>query len=456
MPPSPPAVARADNRIVAIIGGGAAGTLAALHLFRASGGHLRPRVIEPRAALGEGIAYSTRDPRHLLNVRAGNLAAFADDPGGFVGHVAAHAGPSATQEPLAQRYLPRRDYAGYLRATLDGLAGGDDVHLQDEAVDVEAADDGFVVRLRSGQHLAARAVVLATGNTPRRPVASVAGVVSGWDYDAVAALDPGRDVAIIGSGLSMVDAVLTLSAGGHRGRIDVLSRHGLLPLPHHGTGGAAGDVDALLPLGVRARMRALRDVAAARARDGQPWQWTMDQLRPHGRALWQSLPNAEQERFLRHAVRYWDIHRHRVAPDVAVALDALLARGQLRVHAGRVRAVETTQTGLALRYLPRGSDTETVLHAAALVDCTGIEARIQAIPGTLLATLAARGVVRPGAHGLGVEVDADGAVVSAAGHVIPGLLAIGTPRLGAEWETTAIPELRLQAEALARRLTGAG
>lgn len=433
---------------IAIIGGGAAGVLVASQLLRAGHGRLRPRVIEPRERLGEGIAYATRQPAHLLNVRAGNMAAFPDEPGGFAGFAERRAGAGAS---LAQRYLPRAWYADYLRDTLARFAEPGSLHVRDTAVDIEG-DGPYRVRLRSGEALAADAVVIATGNAPRAPLASLPGVVGAWDHDAIAATPADADVAIVGSGLSMVDAAVTLDEHGHRGRIDVYSRHGLLPLAHHAVGGPHDGGAPLPGAGVRARLREFRAEAAALQARGEPWQWVMDHLRPHGRALWQGLAPAEQARFLRHAVRYWDIHRHRIAPEIAERLDALLDSGRLRVHAARVLGVEASRGGLLLRYRRRGEDVESVQRIDRLVDATGIETRLHAMPGSLLATLAARGRVAPGPHGLGIAVGADGAVHAADGRPVPGWFAIGTPRLGTEWETTAIPDLRVQAAAIAQGL----
>ncbi|HEY0310245.1 MAG TPA: FAD/NAD(P)-binding protein, partial [Luteimonas sp.] len=147
-------------REIAVIGGGAAGVLVASQLLRAGDGRLRPRVIEPRERLGEGIAYATRQPEHLLNVRAGNMAAFPDEPDGFTDFAARRTG--AADSP-AQRYLPRAWYADYLRDTLARFADPGSLHVRDAVVDIEG-DGPFRVRLRSGQVLAADAVVIATGN----------------------------------------------------------------------------------------------------------------------------------------------------------------------------------------------------------------------------------------------------------------------------------------------------
>src|SRR5690606_37202768 len=208
----------------------------------------------------------------------------------------------------------------------------------------ERLDDGFRVHLANGSSASARRVVLAIGNASR-PLPGYLQhpgmrLVEAWDYAAVQGIDPDASVCILGSGLSMVDAALSLAACGHRGPTHVLSRHGLMPLPHARTGPQHGTgVDDLLPLGIRERWRVLRSRIDAAVASGEPWQWSFDRLRRHGQVLWQSLDDSQRRRFLRHAVRYWDIHRHRIAPEVAATLDALRASGQLQVTAGRLQSI---------------------------------------------------------------------------------------------------------------------
>ncbi|MGQ4660647.1 FAD/NAD(P)-binding protein [Lysobacter sp. F6437] len=304
---------------VAIIGGGAAGVLAAIHLLRASDGRVRLCIIEPRALPGEGAAYSTRDPAHLLNVPAGGMSAFGDDPGHFVRYLQSAAiTPMADGDDVARTYVPRLEYGGYLRATLGEFATPGSAHLRDTAVDITGSRP-YAIRLASGRTLHAAAVVMATGNFPRslaatRSCTHAAAIDNAWDYTAIAAIPPDADVCIIGAGLSMADAVASLAGHGHRGRITVLSRHGLMPLAHAEGRGPPTEVDDLLALGVRERLHAIRARARSGMRDGKPWQWTMDGLRPHGQRLWRSLDDVGQRRFLRHVQRYWDIHRHRIAP----------------------------------------------------------------------------------------------------------------------------------------------
>ena len=212
-------------------------------------------------------------------------------------------------------------------------------------------------------------------------------------------------------------------------------------------------VDALLALGLRDRLRLVRAWTRAADAAGEPWQWVFDRLRPHGQALWRSLTHVEQQRFLRHLVRYWDIHRHRIAPQVAHALEALRASDRLEVLAGRLQSVEAGgDGGITVRYRPRHGDGECTIRADWLVNATGVETHIDLRPDTLMGALRMRGRVLPGPHGIGIASEEPGRVIDARGQPDPTLLVLGAMRIGTLWESLAIPELRGQAQALAECL----
>ena len=170
----------------------------------------------------------------------------------------------------------------------------------------------------------------------------------------------------------------------------------------------------------------------------------MDRIRPLGQALWQSLSAADQRRFLRHVVRYWDVHRHRIAPSVHAQLQALRERGQLQLHRGRIDAVSADGDHVRLTGDgPRGSRLH--LQVQCVVNATGVETRGQAMRNPLLQQLLASGLARPGPHGIGLDTAPDGQLLDADGTPHPRIQVIGSLRIGSLWESLAIPELRVQA-----------
>jgi len=64
---------------VIIIGGGASGTLLGCQLLKGAAPKLRVTLIERREDVGRGVAYSTSNPAHLLNVPAVQLTAVMAD-----------------------------------------------------------------------------------------------------------------------------------------------------------------------------------------------------------------------------------------------------------------------------------------------------------------------------------------------------------------------------------------
>ncbi len=68
---------------VAVIGGGFCGAFFAAQLAEYSTVPLAISVIEPRARLGGGIAYSSEDPAHRINVPASRMVLFAERPEDF-------------------------------------------------------------------------------------------------------------------------------------------------------------------------------------------------------------------------------------------------------------------------------------------------------------------------------------------------------------------------------------
>lgn len=436
---------------ILVIGGGACGTLVARHLLDVGG--LRVALVEPRHAPGLGIAYATPQAEHLLNVNAARMSAFDARPDDFVDFLARHP-QCADLDPtvLPGMFAPRRLYGAYLQTRLDQApADASLMRLEDTVGDLANDADGWLATLASGARIGARAVVLATGNQPGVLPCVEPGVdvVQAWDYASVAAIDADAAVCILGAGLSMVDVLLSLHANGHRGAVTAISRNGLMPLAHApGTVAQAGGVDALLPLGVRARMRLLRRWAAEASAQGRPWQDALERLRPHVRALWQAGPEAEQRRFLRHAVRLWDIHRHRIAPEIAAVVAAMSADGRFVLHAGRLTRIAAHEGQLAIEWTPRGSAPAT-LTADVIVNATGMEKRLARMPGPLWDALRTRGLVRPGPLDLGVATEDDGALIDAQGRPVGGLWTLGANRIGDLWETIAMPELRGQAARVA-------
>ncbi|AQR72721.1 FAD/NAD(P)-binding protein [Sphingomonas sp. LM7] len=436
---------------VAIIGAGFSGTLQAINLLRHEGP--RATLIERAPVAGTGLAYGAAHPSHVLNVRAGNMSAFPDDPSHFVRWLEARGVQDA---PTA--FIPRVTYGEYLRELLEAALkdpSGRLTLLRDEVQDVEL-NGSVKVQLRNAT-LRADAAVLAVGNLPPHdppgldPARLSAMRYKGdpWDTSVPENLGPDDTVLVIGTGLTMIDVVLLLDARGFRGKIVALSRRGLLPRPH-GPGSDWQKIDE------RPTTAASRLLQSVRTRgDSIGWRNAVDELRPFTQAMWGNASEAERARFLRHLRPWWDVHRHRLAPEVHARLMAVIERGQLDVIAGKTMDVAERPYGIEVRFRRRGADTGETLLAQRIVNCTGPLGDLARTQEPLLQKLAARGLIRPDAAHLGIDVDNQGQTIDANGQPNADLYALGPMTRGAFWEIVAVPDIRTQTWNVARRLSNA-
>jgi uncharacterized NAD(P)/FAD-binding protein YdhS len=247
----------------------------------------------------------------------------------------------------------------------------------------------------------------------------------------------------------MVDQVIALHATGYTGKIVAISRHGKLPQVHVARQSYPSPLtedDAALD--VSRVVGKVRVAIAEAAKQGVPWQAVIDSIRPHTRNIWRKWGELKQQRFLRHVRALWDIHRHRMAPEISQIINHLITSGRLHIVRGRICAyVETDHGGVVTYVGPHGSGDITSRH---IVNCTGPTNHYTAQP--VLHDFAQQGGVVTDAHGLGVRVDERGQLVDRAGHTVAGLWAIGPMRKGTDWECTAIPDIRNQAYDIARAI----
>jgi uncharacterized NAD(P)/FAD-binding protein YdhS len=228
-----------------------------------------------------------------------------------------------------------------------------------------------------------------------------------------------------------------LDAAGHRGRIVALSRRGLIPRSHADFDPAPVELDDVPAGNVRALWRWLRRRSAEVG-----WRAAVDSLRPHSHPLWQSLTADQQHRFLRHARPWWDVHRHRIAPEVGATIARLVGEGRLEIVAGRIVAARETGGGIEVEYRRRRSTALQPETFAYAFNCTGPLHSVERTRDPLLRSLLDAGKVRPDHLGIGLEVDGP---CRAGEH----LWAMGPLTKGRYWEIIAVPDIREQAAEVA-------
>jgi uncharacterized NAD(P)/FAD-binding protein YdhS len=439
-------------RSIAIVGAGASGALMAAHLLARGGDDIRLSLIEPREQIGRGLAYATENESHRLNVRASNMSAFADEPdhfwlwlerNGYAGH-----------DPFC--FAPRSVFGRYIASLVEehlpGTPASRAQWLRETVVGLTPRQRSVLVRFSSGGSAEFDVAILCCGHEPAE--ALVAPFVSPWEEPSSWNTAPDSTIVIVGTGLTMVDAALSLSESGHRGPIVALSRRGLLPQAHRRIEPALIAAAELPP---SAKLAPFLHWLRARARDemrrGGDWRSVIDGLRPHTQAIWRAMPIETRQRFLEHARPWWDIHRHRMGPEVERKIQSLLARGQLRILSGRLVEVNPEGDGASVAIRQRGTKLEFRLEVSRIVSCRGLTSDPRRSANPLVAQLLAEGYARVDPLGIGLDIDGDCALIDARGRSSDCVFAVGPMSQAAFWESIAIPDIRLQAASLARRLT---
>jgi uncharacterized NAD(P)/FAD-binding protein YdhS len=449
---------------VAVIGGGFSGLICAIHLLLKSSRE-GPRIylIERRDAFGSGAAYSTDNPGHLLNTRASNMSVFADRPEHFLHWLQTQ---GRTFDGNGSSFVSRRIYRDYLQELLRDIAcraeaAGRLYLVPDEVVALKPAGARYAVHLKVGKVLPVDAVILASGNPPPHPpnVPDAAFVQSSryiddpWRPSAFDAVEPRDTIVILGTGLTMIDAVLSLRLRGHQGQVMALSRRGLVPRRHAAAIRPVEHDFSALPLRLSVALRSVRKAIDHAQQAGGNWQDVVDRLRPHTASYWQSLPLEAKRRFLGHLRPWWDVHRHRLAPQVADKVQELIAGGDLVICRGQLIRIaldgspESPKAHVTWR--PAGDTLLYRMAAHHVINCMGpggdpARSKTPLIPG-----LVAAGLARPDRLRLGLDVDRAGHLIGRDGTISDRLFALGPPTRGVFWEATAVPDIRQLAGAVA-------
>ena len=441
------------RRHAIIIGGGASGVLFAYQLLRLGSSTFRVTLIEQRPEIGRGLAYHTGNPEHLLNVRVANMSALPEEPDHFWRWLS-----TRVTNRCGDRYcfVPRRVYGDYIAGLIRPLVSrGDDANglriLTSECVSVSENADGVVVELANGAELAGDVAILATGHDSRKiPAACYA---DPWAPSSAAEVGQDAAVLILGTGLTMVDYVLSLLREGHRGPIVALSRRGLMPKGHRRVPPLRID-EAQVPFGASASqlLRWFRQHVDINRAQGGNWRSVVDGIRPFTQRLWRELPADSKRRFLEHARAWWDVHRHRMAPEVEARITNAIADHRLTLMAAKIVDISPNSTGANVRYRRRGQTRIDNIDVGAIVDCTGIVKDPGATGNPAVRSLFDQGLARVDPLHIGLEVAPDCAIVNRNGTASRRLFAVGPLTRAAFWEIIAIPDIRNQCVQLAERM----
>ncbi|MBA7929891.1 FAD/NAD(P)-binding protein [Klebsiella sp. RHBSTW-00215] len=433
---------------VVIVGGGFSGAAVAIHLLRLAPVGVRVTLLEPREIPGAGVAYSTTEPSHRINVPAARMQLAGEEDGAFDSWYRHQ--PAFADDPQAQLadgtvYPQRGQFGRYIAERFAGAARASEgrlVHLREQAL---SFNDGEVVT-DGGRRLSADLLVLAISHPPpslpllAKPFEKHPALIANpWRAGALENIAPETSVAVMGTGLMMADTIATLTRLGHRGPITAFSRRGLLSRSNQ-SGNSASWPAEYDEGSLRQRLRKIRKDIDCAAEQGLAWQVVLDAVRNQGQRIWRGLTVADRQRFLRHLRSYWDVHRYRIAPQVAEVLEQRQRDGNLSVQAARLTALEADAQKLTLTLSPRRGEPQrvTVDH---LILTTGPAHGALTDSQPLLRQLSQRGLICADALGLGLDVDERSRAVDREGRAVPNLLISGPAARGFFGELMGLPQV---------------
>lgn len=441
--------------VVAIVGGGFTGAVLAIHLAKRRRGKDAVRIIlfEPRDRLGPGLAYSTTEPTHRINVPAGKMTVYPDDPESFV-RFATDAGAFA-QDPDAFAAsglpYPRRSVFGdYVTAQITPyLHSGVIEHRKTSVSAIEKTASGWLLRGQDGGTVSADVAVIAVSHpAPTVPSAFatlkdhpkfIADATRDSALDSISASD---SILLVGNGLTSADVIATLKAKGHNGSILAISRRGLRSRGH-----AVSDQepfgDFLSPPSVRASdlLHRVR-ITLRQAQDaGLSWHAVLDALRAQGQEIWQALPIAERRRLARFVRPFWDVHRFRIAPQVEHVLNDAIKAGQLSIRAGSVKSAVLAGQGFEVRLRSPKAHLPSSLYVDAIIVTTGPAHGGILTSQPFLDGLHNAGVLSNCETGLGIACDLNAVARDQHGVAVPGMFIAGPLARGTFGELMGLPQV---------------
>jgi uncharacterized NAD(P)/FAD-binding protein YdhS len=460
------------GKTIVIVGAGFSGTVLAANLLRHPPSAATDIVlIERGSAMGRGAAYAVREFPYLLNVPAARLSADSQDPLHFLRFA-----QQRLPEVDGEDFLPRALYGDYLQEVLlqAERAAPEYTRLlrifgEVQQITRRGAGKPFAAEFLDRPPIVADSVILALGNPPP-PLPPWAAAVRDhrayrhdpWELPKT--LSAEHSVLIVGNGLTMADAALALTQDTSRvPALHTISRRGLVSLPQTTFHPSAvrGDGEAVLACAdsIRKVLAATRELTRQVESRGGDWREVVTFIRHLAPALWRRLPLPEQRRFVRHLQVHWDVHRHRLPPQLGARIAHLRRSGKLQVNAGRIDTVTAAGDRLRVSWRPRGDgggDPMATLMVDLVVNATGPNYVLSRSADPLLNSLRAAGLVSEDAMSLGLRTARYGECVDAQGNLSNHLYYLGPMLRADHWEATAATELRNHAEQLAAHLIGRG
>ncbi|MFL5762817.1 MAG: FAD/NAD(P)-binding protein [Bacteroidia bacterium] len=447
-------------KTVVIIGGGFSGMLTAERLLNRSA-EVSVTVLNTAHPAGKGIAYDTDHSEYLLNVPAAKMSAFHDQPEHFITWLRSKPEYAALHQ---EEFVPRSIFGKYLEKVFENTLRSARFQLVNAKATGITSGNKHDVTLDNGSTVSADFVVLATGNyLPARPkgIKSSLDEISGYfpnPWDRAAVSDPGNaeTVMLIGTGLTMVDCFLGLEKNGYSGKILINSPRGYLPASHTDSGTYPDFYKELNGSDLLSIFRIVRRHIITAKKQGIPWQAVIDAVRPYAAKIWLDLPMKEKQQFISHIRHIWGVARHRLPPAIHHAISKGIESGKAELLAGRIKEIAAKRDHFEVSIIAKADQKEIKYTVERIINCTGPRLNFSEPPDLLIEQLQKTGFIVPHELKMGIKASPKGNIIQSDGKASLTAFAIGSLLRGVLWETTAVPEIRMQAEKIAKSICSTG
>lgn len=438
---------------IIIVGGGFSGFFTAIRLIN-NNPSIKVTIVNSGFPIGNGPAYMVEKDNLILNVPAGNMSAFEDEPDHFIQWLIKR--PPYAQmdiQELKARFVPRKIYGDYLNElAVPYMKHPQLTIVEDRAVELKKDASGYEVITAGKKTIKGASVLLATGNVqPAHPAIENKAFFkestyfqNPWNGDYTVGAEKLKEILIIGTGLTMVDCVINLFDAGFTGKITALSPRGYTPSFHTTTAKHPDFYTELKGRSLQENFQTVRHQFKLAEQQGVKWQAVIDAIRPHIQEIWSNYSLKDKKQFINHVRHIWGVSRHRLNLEQHTQLMEHIQKQNLTIKAGRLINIEQQGTDILCTYRKRGSQEIAKFRTQRVINCTGPQSNYKQLEEAFYKKALDQGLIFSNELNLGLKTDIHGRLLNDRNEVIPNLFAIGSLLRGTLWETTAVPDLRKQ------------
>lgn len=453
--------------VIAIIGGGFCGAATLINLIRNATEPLKIILINKDKTLGKGVAFNSSNHNHLLNVRVSNMSPFVNEPLHFAEWISKQSDLKAFMSTdFIDKFITRNVYGKYieslLKRTIAEAPAFLDIEIRiDEAIAVNQSTKKTIINLASGKSLIADKIVLALGVFPPANIKitnstfydSKKYFLNPWTPNAVKNIHMEESFFLIGTGLTSIDLIISLYQKGYQGKVYAFSKNGRLPMIHTERNAyAAIQSEMKSGLSLLTYFKIFRKHLKIATKSGHTTADVIDALRPITQQLWMGMSITDKKQFIRHLSSLWNIARHRVPQQAHHKMQELIRNGKLELLSGNLINIEEQNGNVNITIKNRKSDQIQKINVGRVINCTGPQSDIYKIDHPLLQSLIANGLITPNELNIGINTTISCKAIDSNNMVSDQLYVLGSMLRGLFWESSAVPELRKQAEFIAKNI----